>query len=76
LIVHYPENDPECTTDYVSVQLYWRNGTPIRSWGDAYHDDGLCKAEAFLQGIQWAYQHLHDIRVEVEREDVPDMPAY
>lgn len=65
---HYSVDDPECMGDYhfVTVEkagIFVDKDYVIVQFGDYYHDKGDLKADAFIQGVEWA------LGITVERED-------
>ncbi len=53
IVLHYAKDDPKCSGDYNDVELFI-DGNLVEAFGDHYHDKGSIKAEAFLEGAEWA----------------------
>ena len=65
--MHYSVEDPECGSDYYSIEILDAAGKVLQSYGDAYHDKGWEKAEGFLDAMR-----AFDLLDTVTREDVAD----
>lgn len=58
VIVHYEEDDIQCHGDYTGVDVVI-DGEVIKEYSDYYHDKGLEKANAFIEGIVYMYTILN-----------------
>lgn len=67
IVTHYEADDPECGRDYTEVDVYL-DGALKKSFGDAYHDDGLVKAESWVEGYVAGRGCMHSL----SRRDVAD----
>ena len=71
-VIHYAESDPECISDYYSIDLM-RDGKIIEHFGDWYHDKGDAKCEGFIKGVEYLLGGTEsNIELEVEEERVAD----
>jgi hypothetical protein len=70
---HYAKDDPDCISDYCSVELFVDDNL-VKTYGDAYHDDGRIKARAFAEGIVFGHRpaHFQEGEPEVEETQVAD----
>ena len=62
VIIHYFSDDTTFNSDYASIDIYI-NDFKIKSFGDAYHDDGWERAESYLDGIT---SFMTDVEITVE----------
>ena len=67
-LIRFSVDDPKFLGDYCEV-LVLINGKVARTFGDAYHDKGLPKAEAFVDGYLFA---LGDTPVKLAVQKVAD----
>jgi hypothetical protein len=68
IVIHYAIEDKECDGDYISVDIIFNN-KKVKSYGDAYHDHGLQKALAFVEGCEFITQN----KIKIIRIDLPDI---
>jgi len=60
LILHHASTDTECDGDYIDVEIKL-DGETVQEYGDSYHDDGRERAEGWIDGFRYAYEHaLHN----------------
>jgi hypothetical protein len=53
ILTHYSTEDPDQMGDYISVEVFVDDKV-VKSYRDAYHEDGLVKAEAWCDGFEYA----------------------
>jgi len=53
IVTHYSKDDPNCDGDYYYLEIFV-DGKSAADYGDYYHDQGCEKAEAFLEGVEYA----------------------
>lgn len=68
---HYPKSDTECEGEYWKVNVFI-DDVLAKVYGDYYHDKGLCKAKAFIEGIVFVTKH----KVPVEYTNIADLEDY
>ncbi len=68
---HYPQNDPNCDSDYSSIEILDSTGRVLQAYGDYYHDKGVEKVEGFLDALR-----VFDMLDTVTREDVADAESW
>jgi hypothetical protein len=68
IIEHYDKKDKDFSCDYYSVDVKI-GGKIVRHYSDAYHDRGLEKAEAFVDGYLSVVdpQHIEDDLIKTTR---------
>ena len=51
---HFMRDDPKCEWDYTRVEVII-DGDIVRNYGDAYHDRGAIRADAFVEGFKFSF---------------------
>ncbi len=69
-ITHFAKNDPDCSSDYLSIELIDENGNQVLNFIDGYHESGPEIIEGFILGVEYATKQ----KVELIKQDTPDGP--
>lgn len=54
IVEHFDKDDEDFSGDYLSIEIFV-NGKKAISYGDYYHEKGDIAAEAFVEGLNFAF---------------------
>lgn len=66
IVIHYPSNDKSFRTDYCSVDVII-DKKKVRDYLDGYHENGVERAEHFVDGLKFCFPELN-----IERKQIAD----
>ena len=66
-LTHFDKDDEDFGGDYASVSIFV-NGKEVITYGDHYHEKGRERAEAFIEGLEYAL----DVKAKITQEKIAD----